>query len=166
MTELRAMLMLSSHKKVTLAVGTLKFFTYLYTITLNNLDMIEYSIEPAKVILSDEQIATIQEFNNKLNGDEEHDHYVMLALMQNLEVYGDDVMHLYEYLVEADADMRSEYDNDIDGFYEDQIPNQLATIDEAVVVLEKMLGYPEVSGWEYDGPEWTVINFGDDDDDE
>lgn len=105
--------------------------------------MIEYSIEPAKVILSDEQIATIQEFNSKLNGDEEHDHYVMLALMQNLEVYGNDVMYLYEYLVEADADMRSKYDNEIDGFYEDQIPNQLATIDEAVVVLEKMLGYPE-----------------------
>ena len=104
--------------------------------------MIEYSIEPSKVILSDEQIATIQNANNKLNGDEEHDHYVMLALMQALAVYGDDVMHLYEYLVEADSDMRSEYDNDIDGFYEDQIPNQLAAIDEAVIVLEKILEYP------------------------
>ena len=104
--------------------------------------MIEYSIEPSKVILSDEQIATIQNANNKLNGDEEHDHYVMLALMQALAVYGDDVMHLYEYLVEADSDMRSEYDNDIDGFYEDQIPNQLAAIDEAVIVLETILEYP------------------------
>ncbi len=111
--------------------------------------MIEYSIEPSKVILSDEQIATIQDANNKLNGDEEHDHYVMLALMQALAVYGDDVMHLYEYLVEADSDMRSEYDNDIDGFYEDQIPNQLAVIDEAVIVLEKILEYPSnMDAWD------------------
>jgi len=112
--------------------------------------MIEYSIKPSKVILSDEQIATIQGANNKLNGDEEHDHYVMLALMQNLEVYSDDVMYLYEYLVEADADMRSEYNNDIDGFYEDQIPNQLATIDEAVNALEEILGYPSISDYEDD----------------
>lgn len=111
--------------------------------------MIDYSIEPSKVILSDEQIATIQNANNKLNGDEEHDHYVMLALMQALAVYGDDVMHLYEYLVEADSDMRSEYDNDIDGFYEDQIPNQLAVIDEAVIVLEKILEYPSnMDAWD------------------
>tara|TARA_R110001583_G_scaffold88513_5_gene229431 strand:- start:1363 stop:1734 length:372 start_codon:yes stop_codon:yes gene_type:complete len=123
--------------------------------------MIEYSIEPSKVILSDEQIATIQNANNKLNGDEEHDHYVMLALMQALAVYGDDVMHLYEYLVEADSDMRSEYDNDIDGFYEDQIPNELATIDEAVIVLEKILEYP--SNQDYiDG----LVIFEEDEDDE
>ena len=123
--------------------------------------MIEYSIEPLKVILSDEQIATIQNANNKLNGDEEHDHYVMLALMQALAVYGDDVMHLYEYLVEADSDMRSEYDNDIDGFYEDQIPNQLAAIDEAVIVLEKILEYP--SNQDYiDG----LVIFEEDEDDE
>lgn len=123
--------------------------------------MIEYSIEPSKVILSDEQIATIQDANNKLNGDEEHDHYVMLALMQALAVYGDDVMHLYEYLVEADSDMRSEYDNDIDGFYEDQIPNQLAVIDEAVIVLEKILEYP--SNQDYiDG----LVIFEEDEDDE
>jgi hypoxanthine-guanine phosphoribosyltransferase len=123
--------------------------------------MIEYSIEPSKVILSDEQIATIQNANNKLNGDEEHDHYVMLALMQALAVYGDDVMHLYEYLVEADSDMRSEYDNDIDGFYEDQIPNQLAAIDEAVIVLEKILEYP--SNQDYiDG----LVIFEEDEDDE
>ncbi len=123
--------------------------------------MIEYSIEPSKVILSDEQIATIQDANNKLNGDEEHDHYVMLALMQALAVYGDDVMHLYEYLVEADSDMRSEYDNDIDGFYEDQIPNELAIIDEAVIVLEKILEYP--SNQDYiDG----LVIFEEDEDDE
>ena len=123
--------------------------------------MIEYSIEPSKVILSDEQIATIQNANNKLNGDEEHDHYVMLALMQALAVYGDDVMHLYEYLVEADSDMRSEYDNDIDGFYEDQIPNELAIIDEAVIVLEKILEYP--SNQDYiDG----LVIFEEDEDDE
>ncbi len=123
--------------------------------------MIDYSIEPSKVILSDEQIATIQNANNKLNGDEEHDHYVMLALMQALAVYGDDVMHLYEYLVEADSDMRSEYDNDIDGFYEDQIPNQLAAIDEAVIVLEKILEYP--SNQDYiDG----LVIFEEDEDDE
>ena len=123
--------------------------------------MIEYSIEPSKVILSDEQIAAIQDANNKLNGDEEHDHYVMLALMQALAVYGDDVMHLYEYLVEADSDMRSEYDNDIDGFYEDQIPNELAIIDEAVIVLEKILEYP--SNQDYiDG----LVIFEEDEDDE
>jgi len=123
--------------------------------------MIEYSIEPSKVILSDEQIATIQNANNKLNGDEEHDHYVMLALMQALAVYGDDVMHLYEYLMEAASDMRAEYDNDIDGFYEDQIPNQLATIDEAVIVLEKILEYP--SNQDYiDG----LVIFETDEDDE
>ncbi len=126
--------------------------------------MIEYSIEPSKVILSDEQIATIQEFNNKLNGDEEHDHYVMLALMQALEftiTSQPDVMYLYEYLVEADDDMRSEYDNDIDGFYEDQIPNQLAAIDEAVIVLEKILEYP--SNQDYiDG----LVIFEEDEDDE
>ena len=123
--------------------------------------MIEYSIEPSKVILSDDQIATIQNANDKLNGDEEHDHYVMLALMQALAVYGDDVMHLYEYLVEADSDMRSEYDNDIDGFYEDQIPNQLAAIDEAVIVLEKILEYP--SNQDYiDG----LVIFEEDEDDE
>jgi len=121
--------------------------------------MIEYSIEPSTVILSDEQIATIQKFNDKLNGDEEHDHYVMLALMQALEVYGDNVMYLYEYLVEADADMRSEYDNDIDGFYEDQIPNQLATIDEAVNVLEEILGYPSTSDYEN-----GIVTFEDEDD--
>jgi len=123
--------------------------------------MIEYSIEPSKVILSDEQIATIQKFNNKLNSDEEHDHYIMLALMQSLGVYGDDVMYLYEYLVEADADMRSEYDNGIDGFYEDQIPNQLSTIDEAVNVLEEMLGYPSNSDYEN-----GVVTFEGDEDDE
>ena len=123
--------------------------------------MIEYSIEPSKVILSDDQIATIQNANDKLNGDEEHDHYVMLALMQALAVYGDDVMHLYEYLVEADSDMRAEYDNDIDGFYEDQIPNQLAAIDEAVIVLEKILEYP--SNQDYiDG----LVIFEEDEDDE
>jgi len=122
--------------------------------------MIEYSIEPSTVILSDEQIATIQKFNNKLNSDEEHDHYIMLALMQALGVYGDDVMYLYEYLVEADADMRYEYNNDIDGFYEDQIPNQLATIDEAVIVLEKMLGYPSNSDYEN-----GLVTFEDDEDD-
>ena len=123
--------------------------------------MIEYSIEPSTVILSDEQIATIQKFNNKLNSDEEHDHYIMLALMQALGVYGDDVMYLYEYLVEADADMRYEYNNDIDGFYEDQIPNQLATIDEAVNVLEEMLGYPSNSDYEN-----GLVTFEDDEDDE
>ena len=122
--------------------------------------MIEYSIEPSTVILSDEQIATIQKFNNKLNSDEEHDHYIMLALMQALGVYGDDVMYLYEYLVEADADMRYEYNNDIDGFYEDQIPNQLATIDEAVNVLEEMLGYPSNSDYEN-----GLVTFEDDEDD-
>jgi|TARA_R110000744_G_scaffold317653_2_gene424223 hypothetical protein len=121
--------------------------------------MIEYSIEPSTVILSDEQIATIQKFNNKLNSDEEHDHYIMLALMQALGVYGDDVMYLYEYLVEADADMRYEYNNDIDGFYEDQIPNQLATIDEAVNVLEEMLGYPSNSDYEN-----GLVTFEDDED--
>ncbi len=126
--------------------------------------MIEYSIEPSKVILSDEQIATIQNANNKLNGDEEHDYYVMLALMQALEVYGNDVMYLYEYLLEADFDMRSEYDNDIDGFYEDQIPNQLATIDEMVNALEEMLGYPKNAEFESGAPGFTVVNFGDDDD--
>ena len=122
--------------------------------------MIEYSIEPSKVILNNEQIATIQKFNNKLNSDEEHDHYIMLALMQALGVYGDDVMYLYEYLVEADADMRYEYNNDIDGFYEDQIPNQLATIDETVIVLEKMLGYPSNSDYEN-----GLVTFEDDEDD-
>ena len=121
--------------------------------------MIEYSIEPSKVILNNEQIATIQKFNNKLNSDEEHDHYIMLALMQALGVYGDDVMYLYEYLVEADADMRYEYNNDIDGFYEDQIPNQLATIDEAVNVLEEMLGYPSNSDYEN-----GLVTFEDDED--
>lgn len=106
--------------------------------------MIEYSITPAKVILSDEQIATIQYYNAKLNADPEHDRYIMLALMQALEftiTSQPDVMYLYEYLVEADADMRSEYDNDIDGFYEDQIPNQLAIVDRTINVLEQML-YP------------------------
>jgi hypothetical protein len=122
--------------------------------------MIEYSIEPSKVILNNEQIATIQKFNNKLNSDEEHDHYIMLALMQALGVYGDDVMYLYEYLVEADADMRYEYNNDIDGFYEDQIPNQLATIDEAVNVLEEILGYPSNSDYEN-----GLVTFEDDEDD-
>tara|TARA_R110000751_G_scaffold275324_2_gene376172 strand:- start:749 stop:1117 length:369 start_codon:yes stop_codon:yes gene_type:complete len=122
--------------------------------------MIEYSTVPPKVILSDNQIVTIQNFNNKLNGDEEHDHYVMLALMQVLAIYGDNVMYLYEYLVEADSDMRSEYDNDIDGFYEDQIPNQLATIDEAVIVLEKILEYPSNQDYE-DG-----LIFEEDEDDE
>jgi hypothetical protein len=126
--------------------------------------MIVYSIEPSKVILSDEQIATIQDANNKLNGDEEHDYYVILALMQALEVYGNDVMHLYEYLVEADSDMRSEYDNDIDSFYEDQIPNELATIDEMVNVLEKMLGYPSDAEFEAGNPGFTGVNFGDEDD--
>ena len=121
--------------------------------------MIEYSIEPSTVILSDEQIATIQKFNDKLNGDEEHDHYIMLALMKNLGVYGDNVMYLYEYLVEADADMRSEYDNDVDGFYEDQIPNQLATIDEAVNVLEEIIGYPSTSDYEN-----GIVTFEDEDD--
>ena len=95
-----------------------------------------------KVILNDEQITIIRDANSKLDGDGEHDQYIILALMQSLGVYGDDVMYLYEYLVEADSDMRSEYDNDIDGFYEDQIPNQLTTIDETVNVLEEMLGYP------------------------
>ena len=121
--------------------------------------MIEYSIEPSKVILNNEQIATIQKFNNKLNSDEEHDHYIMLALMQALGVYGDDVMYLYEYLVEADADMRYDYNNDIDGFYEDQIPNQLAIIDEAVNVLEEMLGYPSNSDYEN-----GLVTFEDDED--
>lgn len=121
--------------------------------------MIEYSIEPSKVILNNEQIATIQKFNNKLNSDEEHDHYIMLALMQALGVYGDDVMYLYEYLVEADADMRYDYNNDIDGFYEDQIPNQLAIIDEAVNVLEEILGYPSNSDYEN-----GLVTFEDDED--
>ena len=120
--------------------------------------MIEYSIEPSTVILSDEQIATIQKFNDKLNGDKEHDHYIMLALMKHLGIYGDNVMYLYEYLVEADADMRSEYDNDVDGFYEDQIPNQLATIDEAVNVLEEILGYPSISDYEN-----GIVTFEDED---
>ena len=68
-------------------------------------------------------------------------------------------MYLYEYLVEADADMRYEYNNDIDGFYEDQIPNQLATIDEAVNVLEEMLGYPSNSDYEN-----GLVTFEDDED--
>ena len=56
--------------------------------------------------------------------------------------------------------MCSEYDNDIDGFYEDQIPNQLATIDEAVIVLEKILEYPSNQDYE-DG-----LIFEEDEDDE
>jgi hypothetical protein len=104
--------------------------------------MIEYSIGPSTVILDDEQIATIQKFNDKLNGDEEHDHYIMLALMQALGVYGDDVMYLYEYLVEAEDSMRAKYNNETDGFYEDMIPTQLSTIDQTVVRLGEMLGYP------------------------
>ena len=42
--------------------------------------------------------------------------------------------------------------------------NQLATIDEMVNALEEMLGYPKNAEFEAGAPGFTVVNFGDDDD--
>jgi|15BtaG_2_1085339.scaffolds.fasta_scaffold21231_3 hypothetical protein len=137
--------------------------------------MIEYSINTTKIILPDNIVATIQHANDKLNGDLEHDHYVMLALMQSLDIYGDDVMYLYEYLVEIDSGMRDEYfdpiigienhgseDAAIEAWFDDKMPGTLAVVDEAVVVLEEILGYP--SNQDYiDG---LVVFEEEDDDDE